>query len=300
MTNILVTGSYGQLGTEIKLLSDRYPQYNFMFTDVDSLDITDRLSVAEFVTGNDVRYILNCAAYTAVDKAETDRRKCETVNAVAVRLLAKVARDAGCGMLHISTDYVFDGHTCHPYTEESTPRPLSVYGMTKRKGEKVLLHMYPEAIVLRTSWLYSPYGSNFVKTMRKLGRERKELSVVYDQVGTPTYARDLAKAVLTVMHRTMKPGHGLGGLYHYSDEGVCSWYDFARKIHELSGIKGCKITPILSDQYPTVAKRPTYSVLDKSKFKRTFGLEIPHWEDSLKHCVRELTRAESAGADEGE
>ena len=295
MNNILVTGAYGQLGTEVKNLASHYPQYNFLLTDADSLDITDRKALMDFTVGNDIRYIVNCAAYTAVDKAEDDPATCRKINTDAVRNLAKAAQAAGCGIIHVSTDYVFDGLNCIPYTEKIRTRPVSVYGKTKRDGEKTLLLHCPEAVIVRTAWLYSPYGNNFVKTMMRLGRERDQLGVVYDQVGSPTYARDLAAALLTIMDQTVQPGHGKGGIYHFTDEGVCSWYDFTLKIHQLAGIKGCRVSPILSDQYPAKAPRPHYSVLDKAKIKQTFGIAIPHWEESLKHCVNELLKMERNG-----
>ena len=292
MKNILVTGAYGQLGNEVRILSANYPEYNFMFTDVDSLDITDKNELIDFVTGNDIRYIINCAAYTAVDKAEDDSELCEKINATAVKNLGLVAAEAGAGIIHVSTDYVFDGTSCRPYSEEMPTKPCSVYGKTKLKGEKNLLKACPNAIIIRTAWLYSPFGNNFVKTMIKLGSERESLNVIFDQVGTPTYALDLADAILKAMDQTIDTEHDKGGVYHFSNEGVCSWYDFTIKIHEIAGINTCKVNPIETKDYPTKAARPHYSVLNKTKIKQTFNITIPHWEASLKECIKELSEQE--------
>ena len=292
MKNILVTGAYGQLGNEVRILSANYPEYNFLFTDVDSLDITDKNELIDFVTGNDIRYIINCAAYTAVDKAEDDAELCEKINATAVKNLGLAAAEAGAGIIHVSTDYVFDGSSCRPYTEDMPTKPCSVYGKTKLKGEKNLLKACPNAIIIRTAWLYSPFGNNFVKTMIKLGSERESLNVIFDQVGTPTYALDLADAILKAMDQTIDTDHEKGGVYHFSNEGVCSWYDFTIKIHEIAGIKTCKVNPIETKDYPTKAARPHYSVLNKSKIKQTFNITIPHWEASLKDCIKELSEQE--------
>ena len=292
MKNILVTGAYGQLGNEVRILSANYPEYNFMFTDVDSLDICDKDELIDFVTGNDIRYIINCAAYTAVDKAEDDAELCEKINATAVKNLGLAAAEAGAGIIHVSTDYVFDGTSCRPYTEDMPTKPCSVYGKTKLKGEKNLLKACPNAIIIRTAWLYSPFGNNFVKTMIKLGSERESLNVIFDQVGTPTYAEDLADAILKAMDQTIDTDHDKGGVYHFSNEGVCSWYDFTIKIHELAGINTCKVNPIETKDYPTKAARPHYSVLNKTKIKQAFNITIPHWEASLKNCIKELSEQE--------
>ena len=288
MKNILVTGAYGQLGNEVRLLSANYPQYNFMFTDVDSLDICDKAMLLDFVQGNDIRYIINCAAYTAVDKAEDDAELCEKINAKAVKNLGEVAQEVGAGIIHVSTDYVFNGKGYMPYTEDMPTSPCSVYGKTKLKGEKALLKACEKAMVVRTAWLYSPFGNNFVKTMRKLGTEREQLNVIFDQIGTPTYAEDLAAALLVMMDKTIDQEHNKGGVYHYSNEGVCSWYDFTLKIHQLSGITTCQVNPIETKDYPTKAARPHYSVLNKAKIKATFGVQVPHWESSLQRCIEEL------------
>ena len=292
MKNILVTGAYGQLGNEVRILSANYPDYNFMFTDVDSLDITDKNELIDFVTGNDIRYIINCAAYTAVDKAEDDTELCEKINATAVKNLGLAAAEAGAGIIHVSTDYVFDGTSCRPYSEDMPTKPCSIYGKTKLKGEKNLLKVCPNAIIIRTAWLYSPFGNNFVKTMIKLGSERESLNVIFDQVGTPTYALDLADAILKAMDQTIDTDHDKSGIYHFSNEGVCSWYDFTIKIHEIAGINTCKVNPIETKDYPTKAARPHYSVLNKTKIKQTFNITIPHWEASLKECIKELSEQE--------
>ena len=292
MKNILVTGAYGQLGNEVRILSANYPDYNFMFTDVDSLDITDKNELIDFVTGNDIRYIINCAAYTAVDKAEDNTELCEKINATAVKNLGLAAAEAGAGIIHVSTDYVFDGTSCRPYSEDMPTKPCSIYGKTKLKGEKNLLKVCPNAIIIRTAWLYSPFGNNFVKTMIKLGSERESLNVIFDQVGTPTYALDLADAILKAMDQTIDTDHDKSGIYHFSNEGVCSWYDFTIKIHEIAGINTCKVNPIETKDYPPKAARPHYSVLNKTKIKQTFNITIPHWEASLKECIKELSEQE--------
>ncbi len=290
MKNILVTGAYGQLGNEVRILSANYPQYNFMFTDVDSLDICNKAMLLDFVQGNDIRYIINCAAYTAVDKAEDEAELCERINAKAVKNLGEVAQEVGAGIIHVSTDYVFNGKGYMPYTEDMPTSPCSVYGKTKLKGEKALLKACENAIVVRTAWLYSSFGNNFVKTMRKLGSEREQLNVIFDQIGTPTYAEDLAAALLVILDQTFDQQHSKGGIYHFSNEGVCSWYDFTLKIHQLSGINTCQVNPIETKDYPTKAARPHYSVLNKAKIKATFGIEVPHWESSLKRCIEELNQ----------
>lgn len=292
MKNILVTGAYGQLGNEVRILSANYPQYNFMFTDVDSLDICDKTMLMDFVQGNDIRYIINCAAYTAVDKAEDEQALCEKINAKAVKNLGEAAQSVGAGVIHVSTDYVFNGKGYMPYTEDMPTNPCSVYGKTKLKGEKALLKACEKAMVVRTAWLYSPFGNNFVKTMRKLGAERQELNVIFDQVGTPTYAEDLAAALLVMMDQTIDQDHDKAGIYHFSNEGVCSWYDFTLKIHQLSGITTCQVNPIETKDYPTKAARPHYSVLNKAKIKATFGVKVPHWEVSLQRCIEALNQQE--------
>lgn len=288
MKNILVTGSYGQLGNEIRILTENEKDFKMFLTDVDTLDICDYEAVENFVSDNKIDMILNCAAYTAVDKAEDNEEICRKVNALAPFNLAKAAAKYNAGFIHISTDYVFDGTSCVPYTEDMPATGLSIYGKTKREGELKIQEILPDAVIIRTAWLYSEFGNNFVKTMIKLGKEREALNVVFDQVGTPKYALDLAKAMITVAKKMFSDGNIYGGIYHFTNEGVCSWYDFTLKIHELSGITTCKVSPIESKDYPAKAPRPSFSVLNKAKIKKTFGIEIPHWEQSLKQCLFKL------------
>ena len=272
---ILITGSRGQLGTELsKLLPDA------VLTDVAELDITDLNAVQKFVKEKNIRTIVNCAAYTAVDKAEDDVATAEKINVLGPENLAKT----GCKIVHISTDYVFDGKGYRPYTPEDETNPVSVYGKTKRAGELAVLKNAKEAVIIRTAWLYSPYGNNFVKTMRRLGAERESLNVVADQVGTPTYAADLASAIVKVLPQISEKTKGI---YHFTNEGVCSWYDFAQEIMDESNLK-CQVNPIPTSAYPTRAVRPSYSVLDKSKIKNTFGVKIAHWKHALQRCQKEL------------
>lgn len=283
MKTVLVTGANGQLGSSLRALSSQYPSYIFLFTDVDQLDICNREAVKAYVTGNGVNYILNCAAYTAVDAAEDHETLCRQINCEAVRNLGEAAREAGAKVIHISTDYVFDGTGHRPYTESDVTCPVSVYGRTKLAGEEALAEVCPESVIIRTAWLYSEYGRNFVKTMLRLGKEKEELSVVFDQVGTPTYAGDLAKAVWSVVEAG-EEGAFRPGIYHFSDEGVCSWYDFTVKILQLAGAD-CRVKPIESKDYPLRAARPPFSVLNKGKIKAVYGLAIPHWEESLRTCL---------------
>ncbi len=281
---ILITGANGQLGHEMRNVLEGNSRFDCLFTDVAELDICDAEAVKRTVTGNNVDYIVNCAAYTQVDKAEDNVELCRKINAVAVENLARAAAECGARMIHVSTDYVFNGEGYRPYTEEMPPHPQSVYGVTKLEGEQALQRLCPDSVILRTAWLYSPYGNNFVKTMIRLGCEREELSVVADQVGTPTCAADLAQAILAILQaETFVPG-----IYHFSDEGACSWYDFTVAIHRLASITTCRVKPIRSDEYPSRAHRPFYSVLDKSKIKQTYGLTIPHWYESLSHCIKLL------------
>ncbi len=284
--NILVTGSNGQLGSEMRVLSIRHPGHRYLFTDIADapdtrvLDITDRDAVAAFVAANAVDLIVNCAAYTNVDRAEEDEATAFRINAEALSVLGS----QGVRVIHISTDYVFSGDGHVPCRETDPVAPRTVYGVSKYQGEKNLLAECPDAVILRTAWLYSTYGNNFVKTMIRLGSERKELGVVFDQIGTPTYAADLAEAVFTVIESPVwHPG-----IYHFTNEGVCSWYDFTLAIHRLYGGIDCSVRPILSEEYQYRTPRPHYSVLDKSKFKKTFGVTIPHWMDGLTRCVDKL------------
>jgi len=292
MPSILVTGSKGQLGTELTLLAAEYPQYQFMFTDSHRMDITDEKSVRDLFAANQFDYCINCAAYTAVDKAESDMETAFHLNAAAVFNLAQVTREHHVRLIHLSTDFVFDGKKSKPYTEEDLPSPLNIYGKSKWRGEEACLQQNSNSIIIRTSWLYSPFGNNFVKTMQKLGRERKEIGVIYDQVGTPTYAYDLARAIMTMLPRL---NDTISGIFHYSNEGVCSWYDFAVAIMELSGLP-CSVKPLETAEYPTPAKRGHYSVLNKKKIKSTFGLTIPHWRESLKKCIERIESAAAVGS----
>ncbi len=280
---ILVTGAYGQLGNEINLLTTNYPDWEFVFTDVDSLDITSEEAIQKCFSENNFDFVINCAAYTAVDKAESDYETAEKVNALAPKLLASAAKKSGAKFIHVSTDYVFAGNAHQPYDEEHEVDPQGAYGRTKLEGEKNCMSENPDSVIIRTSWLYSSFGNNFVKTMLRLGKERDELNVVFDQIGTPTYAADLADAVLKIIDGN----EIVSGIYHFSNEGVASWFDFAIAIFELSGVS-CNVKPVLSDQFPSPTKRPHYSVLNKAKIKQTYGIEIPYWKDSLKKCIIQL------------
>lgn len=281
---ILVTGANGQLGSELRNVLERDCPGITIYTDIEELDLTNANLVERFVAENDISHIINCAAYTSVEKAEEEQAACLRVNFEAVRNIANAAYKAGAKVLHISTDYVFDGTAHRPYKESDKVNPIQQYGTSKRKGETVLLALCSDAIVIRTSWLYSPYGHNFVKTMLKLGNEKPALRVVSDQIGTPTYALDLANAI----SRILRARQWAPGTYHFSDEGVCSWYDFAKAIHRIGGIKDCYVEPIPTEDYMTPATRPAYSVLDKTRIKKTYDLEIPHWEESLEHCIKRL------------
>lgn len=280
MKNVLVTGANGQLGCSLRSSADQHPLFTFFFTDIDTLDICDREAVVAYVTTHHIDYIINAAAYTAVDKAETEEELANRINHQAVHYLGEAAKMGGAKVVHISTDYVFNGKAYHPYTEEDQVGPVSVYGCSKLAGENILREVCPDHLIIRTAWLYSEYGNNFVKTMLRLGAERTELNVVFDQIGTPTYAGDFAKAILYILDKSEEGGF-IPGVYHYSNEGVCSWYDFARKIMELGNL-ACAVNPIETKDYPTPAIRPAYSVLNKTKIKETYGLSIPHWEESLK------------------
>lgn len=281
MSTILVTGANGQLGNEMRNLSGNDRANRYIFTDVQELDITDPARVQAFLSENTVDFVVNCAAYTAVDKAESEIELCRKINAFAVENLAKASAATGAKMIHVSTDYVYSGTHYMPYVESDAVAPTSVYGVTKLEGEQLLLAANPTSVILRTSWLYSPYGNNFVKTMLRLGREREKLSVVFDQVGTPTYAADLAAAIVTILNAP----EFVPGIYNFSNEGVCSWYDFTLTIHRMAGIDTCRVSPIDTADYPSAATRPFYSVMNKKKIKATYGVEIPHWEESLQKCI---------------
>ena len=281
--NILVTGANGQLGNEMQVLARENLQHTYFFTDVQELDICDEQAVYAYVSEHKIDIIVNCAAYTAVDKAEDNVELCDKLNNIAPGYLARAAQANGAAMIQVSTDYVFDGTAHIPYTEEEPTCPASVYGSTKLAGEQNVMDHCEKAMVIRTAWLYSIYGNNFVKTMIRLGQERDSLGVIFDQIGTPTYANDLAQAIFAAINKGV-----VRGIYHFSDEGVCSWYDFTVAIHRLAGIASCKVKPLHTADYPAKAPRPHYSVLDKTKIKDTFGIEIPHWEESLKRCINQL------------
>lgn len=282
MPNILVTGSNGQVGSEIRELSKDYP-YTFHFTDKTTLDISDENAIREFINANNIDTIINCAAYTAVDKAESDIENADKINHLAVKNLAIISKENNIKLIHISTDYVFDGRNYKPYTEADTPNPQGVYGQTKLDGERALQEINPSnSIIIRTSWVYSSFGANFVKTMLRFGKERESLNVVYDQIGTPTYALDLAKAILEILPTIQ---NNKVEIYNYSNEGVLSWYDFAKEIMKMAKLS-CKINPIESKEYPTPAKRPHYSVLNKAKIKSDYNIVVPYWKDSLDECLK--------------
>ena len=281
---ILITGAHGQLGSALSSLLQSTP-YNVVCTDYDSLDITNSEAVESFIGEGKFDYIVNCAAYTQVDRAEEDADNADLLNHIAVANIANAALNCGGRVIHISTDYVFDGIHFVPYVECDEPAPSSVYGSSKLAGERDLFDIAPDSIVVRTAWLYSATGNNFVKTMLRLGKEKDSIRVVYDQIGSPTYAPDLASAILTIIEsETWVPG-----VYHFTNEGVISWYDFTKAIFRISGVH-CEVSPILSSEYKTLAVRPHYSVLDKSKIKSVFGVNIPYWEDSLQLCIKLLNK----------
>ena len=280
---ILITGCNGQLGNEMQLLEKENPQHTYFNTDVAELDISDQTAVERFVGEYEIDGIVNCAAYTAVDKAEANEALCQKLNAEAPAYLARAVVQRGGWMIQISTDYVFDGTKHTPYTEDDDTCPNSVYGQTKLVGELNVQKLCERSMIIRTAWLYSTFGNNFVKTMIRLGREKPELGVIFDQIGTPTYARDLAVAIMTAVNEGIVPG-----IYHFSNEGVISWYDFTKAIHRIAGIKDCKVRPLHTSEYPTPANRPHYSVLDKTRIKTVYGIEIPYWEESLAECIAKL------------
>jgi dTDP-4-dehydrorhamnose reductase len=287
MAQILVTGANGQLGSEMRDLASAYKNLQFLFTDVDTLDITDIVKLKSFFNTHKVDYIINAAAYTAVDKAESEKPKAEAVNVNAVRNLVQLANNYKARLVHISTDYVFDGKAQKPYLESDEVSPQGVYGKTKLDGE-IEARRYTQAIIIRTSWLYSSHGSNFVKTILKLGRDRGAVSVVNDQKGSPTYAHDLAKVILNIISAAVEDiSYFKPGVYNYANDGECTWYDFAKEIFEMSGVV-CTVTPIPTRDYPTPAKRPAYSVLDKTKIKNTWQISIPHWKESLQVCLGKI------------
>ena len=289
--NILVTGANGQLGNCIRNAA-KGSSDNYIFTDVNELDITDSIAVNRMVKDNGINVIVNCAAYTNVDRAENDVEFAELLNATAVKNLAEAAEANDATLVHISTDYVFGGSTGNtPRTENEPANPTGVYGITKLHGEQAIERTGCKALVFRTAWLYSEYGKNFVKTMLNLTSTKPELKVVFDQVGTPTYAQDLADAILHIITTRMLDGNE--GIYHYSNEGVCSWFDFTKSIAEIAGNDDCDVQPCHSDEFPSPVTRPSYSVLDKTKFKNTFGLKVPYWTDSLKACIKNIKSNEA-------
>ena len=281
--NILITGCNGQLGNEMQLLEKIHPQHVYFNTDVQELDITDREAVEAFVEEHQIDGIVNCAAYTAVDKAESNVELCTLLNATAPAYLAQAVERRSGWFVQISTDYVFDGTNHVPYVETDGVCPNSTYGRTKLEGEQQAMSACRRTMIIRTAWLYSSFGNNFVKTMIRLGREKSELGVIFDQIGTPTYARDLAVAIFVAIDKGIVPG-----IYHYSNEGVISWYDFAKAVHRMAGITTCRVRPLHTSEYPTPAARPHYSVLDKTKIKQTYALDIPYWEESLAECILQL------------
>jgi dTDP-4-dehydrorhamnose reductase len=284
MLNILVTGANGQLGNEMRLLGAT-SKNNYIFTDVTELNITDKAAISAMVKEHRIQVIINCAAYTNVDKAEDDEATADLLNHTAARYLAEAAKEADAVLIHVSTDYVFHGDKNVPYTEDEPTSPLGVYGRTKLAGEQAIQQSGCRYLIFRTAWLYSSFGNNFVKTMRRLTSERDTLNVVFDQVGSPTFAGDLARAIFEVVEKEAYVG--TEGIYHYSNEGVCSWYDFAVEISNLSHTR-CDIRPCHSDEFPSKVTRPSYSVLDKTKLKKTFGIVVPHWKESLVKCIEQL------------
>lgn len=293
MKQILVTGSNGQLGTELKIIAGEYPQCVFAFTDFQELDITNSDAVQQLLNTGKFDYIINCAAYTAVDKAESDMENAFKLNTDAVGNLARSANEHNTRLIHISTDFVFDGKKYKPYIEDDAPSPLNIYGKSKWRGEEVCLRENPNSIILRTSWLYSPHGNNFVKTMQRLGKEREAIGVIYDQIGTPTYAMDLARCIMEIISN---PEKQIAGIFHYSNEGISSWYDFAVAIMKLSGLN-CAVKPLETSEYPTPAKRGHCTVLNKKKIKQTFGIIIPHWQHSLQICLDRIKKTDQPTQD---
>ena len=289
MFNILVTGSNGQLGTDISKLASKYTDYNFTFTDVAELDITNLPYLENYFLDHKFDFVINCAAYTAVDKAEQEKDLARLINTAAPSYLAMLCKKYNSFLIHVSTDYVFDGMSCIPYKESDITNAVSSYGKSKLDGELEVIENTNQAIIIRTSWLYSTVGSNFMKTMIRLGKEKEQLNVVFDQVGTPTYSADLAKAILDIIPNIKNVEKDKTEIYHFSNEGAISWYDFAKAIMEIANLK-CKVNPIESKDFPTPTKRPNYSVFNKSKIKKDFNIEIPYWKDSLKVAIEEYLK----------
>jgi len=290
MANILVTGSNGQVGKELQSLATTYPDFRFIFVDIEDLDITNAEAVYDFVNKNNFQYIINCAAYTAVDKAEDNKKIAHAVNVIGAKNLAQAAIPRNVQLIHISTDYVYHNDVNRPLVETDTTNPQSVYADTKLEGDRIVQTLLPASMILRTSWVYSSFGHNFVKTMLRLGKERDSLGIVFDQIGTPTYAHDLAKAMLDIISKNENGDLDSGkmsGIFHYSNEGITCWYDFAKSIFRIENID-CNVSAIETVAYPTPASRPPFSVLNKKKIKETFGITIPHWEESLAECLKLL------------
>lgn len=284
MHKLLINGLNGQLGSELKKLSTDYPEYNYTFIDKTILDMSDTTAIKNYFIEKSFDVIINCAAYTAVDKAESELALADTLNHQAVLILAQIAKEKNIKLIHISTDYVFDGRNFQPYIETDITDPINNYGKTKLDGEKAIFLIAPmNSVILRTSWLYASLGNNFVKTMLRLGKDHEKINVIFDQIGSPTFARDLAKTILDIIPK-IKNTHP--EIYHYSNEGTASWYDFAKAIFKMANYN-CQINPITSSEYPTQATRPHYSLLNKNKIKKDFEITIPHWHDSLMECLKE-------------
>lgn len=287
MAIILITGAKGQLGNELKVVSKNFYGYDFVFTDVDTLDLTSKEQTSEFINKTKPDWIINCAAYTQVDKAESEPELALLINGTAVKNITEVIKGTDCRFIHVSSDYIYDGQANTPYSENTPANPQSVYGRSKLAGEKYAL-LHQGSMIIRTSWLYSSFGNNFVKTILRHGAEKESLNVVFDQTGSPTYAADLAKAILSIVSGVIRNQIAMNsGIYNYSDEGVCTWYDFACEIVKEAGLN-CHIKPILSKDFQQIAKRPSYSVMDKSKIRENYGLTIPHWRSSLIKCIKLL------------
>jgi len=283
MKTILVTGSNGQLGSEIKKISHKFNEFNFIFTDVNELDITDLNAIEKLFEQNKIDFIINCAAYTNVDKAETDYKNAELINVYAVKNLSIISKKHKSPLIHISTDYVFDGNSKIPYKESNKTNPQSAYGKSKLLGEEEAKNAF-KYIIIRTAWLYSSFGNNFVKTMLRLGKEKNEINVVSDQIGSPTYAADLAFVILSILKHTNNKDNFIEGIYHFSNSGTCSWYEFAKEIMKQKKLN-CIVKPVNSSDYPTPTKRPSYSLLDKTKIKNTFNIDVRNWKDALSECL---------------
>jgi dTDP-4-dehydrorhamnose reductase len=288
-SKILVTGANGQLGNEIRRICRNFPGLEFIFTDVDMLDITNPDAVSVFMEASKPAIVVNCAAYTNVDGAEENVKNVRKINSLAPQVLAAACAMQDAFLIHISTDYVFDGEATVPYTEEVEPNPISVYGNSKLEGEEKIKTVFDNFLIIRTSWMYSEFGHNFVRTILSLAKEHETLEIVNDQFGSPTYARDLANCIIDIIIKSiLNPKAYLPGIYHYSNQGSCTWFEFAQEILNIAGIKSCTLIPVSTEQFPAVAKRPRYSVLDTSKVRGSFGIGIPNWRDSLRECLSSI------------